>query len=112
MSEDGTKDHVNTILHNYLTIGKQIIVDGKNVVSAIPVTKFHFKRWPAGVVILHKGKKVTITSGLNDAEREYLAGEGKKDIQSGDLVVVYSGMEETEDGSIRHPVVIRLRTDA
>lgn len=110
--EGGEIAHVQIQLHDYLVKGKEIIVEGKLVKQALPLNRFYFKKWPAGIVIKHNGKIVTITSGLSDQEREYLAGQGKKDIESGILTAVYGGMEETEDGSIRHPFVTRLRTDA
>ena len=54
---------------------------------------------------------VRVASGLTDEDRAWLAtDEAAKAIAEGALVAVVSGMEVTED-SIRHPRLIRLRTD-
>ena len=110
--EDDSVEYKEILLHSYLVNGKQIVIDGKNVKQAMPVNRFFFRKWPAGVVINQAGKEITITSGLSDDDRAYLAEQGKIDINNGDLTVVYGGMEPTEDGSVRHPFVVRMRTDA
>jgi len=105
-------EYKEILLHDYLIKGKQISIDGRNIKQALPVTKFYFKKWPAGVVVRHNGKEVTISSGLSDDDRQYLLENGIEAIANKELVAVYSGMEETEEGSIRHPFLIRLRNEA
>lgn len=76
-----------------------------------PVTKPYCCGWKSGIVINHNGNLVRVASGLTDEDREWLAtDEAEKLIANGTLTAVVSGMEITED-SIRHPRLIRLRTD-
>ena len=76
----------------------------------IPVTKFYFYGWPGAIVVDYKGKEVSISSGLTDEDRNWLA-HTPENIALGEVYATISAMEETEDGSLRHPVLIRLRTD-
>ena len=76
----------------------------------IPVTKFYFYGWPGAIVVDYKGKEVSISSGLTDEDRDWLA-HSVQSIETGEVYATISAMEETEDGSLRHPVLIRLRTD-
>lgn len=76
----------------------------------IPVTKFYFYGWPGAIVVDYKGKEVSISSGLTDEDRNWLA-HAPENIALGEVYATISAMEETEDGSLRHPVLIRLRTD-
>jgi len=110
--EDESMEYVEMMLHDYLVKGKQIVVAGKNVKQAMPITRFYYKKWPAGVTIVHNGKQVTLASGLTDEDRIYLTQQGKTDIQNRALTAVYSGMEPTEDGSVRHPYLVRFRDEA
>lgn len=76
-----------------------------------PITKFYYYGWPGAIKVDYNGKQVSISSGLSDSDREWLASdEGQEKIEKG-LIAVISGMEQTADGSIRHPVLVRLRTD-
>lgn len=78
-----------------------------------PITKPYYNGWKNGVVVDNKGTKVRITSGLTDDDREWLASsEAASLIKQGQLVAVATCMEITEDGSLRHPRLVRLRTDA
>ena len=77
-----------------------------------PVTKPYYYGWRSGIMVNHNGNLVRVASGLTDEDRAWLAtDEAAQAITEGRLVAVISGMEITED-SIRHPRLIRLRTDA
>lgn len=71
------------------------------------ITKFAFYNWPGAITVDYKDKEVSISSGLTDDDRAWLAEQ--KSVNG--IYGVISAMEETEDGSLRHPVLIRLRTD-
>lgn len=82
------------------------------VYEAYPVTKFWFYGWAGAINVVYKGKVVSVSSGLTDEDREWLMSNDAIDcIRQGKLTAVISAMEETADGSLRHPVLIRLRTD-
>ena len=83
----------------------QYFIDGE------PVTKPYFMGWENGIVVDVNGNNVNVTSGLTDEDREWLSTEAAKDmIANGELWAVISGMEISEK-SIRHPRLIRLRTE-
>lgn len=75
------------------------------------VTKPYYYGWKNGIIINYNGNLVRVTSGLTDADREWLAtDEAAKMLINNELFAVVSGMEITQD-SIRHPRLIRIRTD-
>ena len=77
-----------------------------------PVTKPYWHCWKNGVIVDNNGTSVRVTSGLTDEDREWLAtAEAKIAILNKQLYAVVSAMEVTEDGSLRHPRLIRLRID-
>ena len=81
-------------------------------IDGVPVTKPYFNGWRSGIIVNHNNNLVRVASGLTDEDRAWLATEeAAQAILEGRLVAVISGMEITED-SIRHPRLIRLRTDA
>lgn len=80
-------------------------------INGVAVTKPYYYNWYNGVVVVHNGNYVKVTSGLTDDDREWLASEEAWDaIDENRLYAVISGMEITED-SIRHPRLVRLRMD-
>lgn len=80
-------------------------------IDGVAVTKPYYYNWYNGVVVVHNGNYVKVTSGLTDDDREWLTTEEATDaIDQNKLYAVVSGMEITED-SIRHPRLIRLRVD-
>ena len=85
----------------------------KFFIDGEPVTKPYFYGWKNGVVVDHMGTKVRVTSGMTDADREWLASEEAQTLLgSGSIYAVVSAMEvDKESGSLRHPRLIRLRTD-
>lgn len=87
-------------------------IDQESGLTWEPVTKPYWNNWANGVVVRHNDNLIRVTSGLTDEDREWLATDAAKcAINNGTLIAVVGGMEITED-SIRHPRLIRLRTDA
>lgn len=76
------------------------------------VTKYYYYGWAGSIVVELSGNKVRVSSGLSDDDRQYLTTpEAKELIKNGKLYAEVSAMEVTEDGSLRHPTLTRLRTD-
>lgn len=76
------------------------------------VTKPYFYGWKNGVVVDFNGVKVSVASGLTDADREWLAtDEAATLISNGELYAEVKAMSVNDLGSLRHPVLIRLRND-
>lgn len=102
VDKDGQHKLVNTTLDYLFEHG----------IEGVPVTKPYFYGWRSGIMVNHNNNLVRVASGLTDEDRAWLAtDEAAQAIAEGRLVAVISGMEITED-SIRHPRLIRLRTDA
>lgn len=78
-----------------------------------PVTKYYFNRWKSGVVVDFNGTLVYAASGCTDEDAQYLATDIAQElIRNHKLYAVIRGMEiERDTGSIRHPVLVRLRED-
>lgn len=81
------------------------------------VTKQYYLGHKAGVIVDYKGNEVKITSGANDEDRAWLAtDEAKQMIESGELFCDATAMEifknvDNDKLSLRHPVLLKLRTD-
>lgn len=77
------------------------------------VTKPYFYGWMNGIVVeLDDGTTCEVTSGLTDADREWLAtDEAKKTIENGELYAVIQAMQINTLGKLRHPALVRLRND-
>lgn len=76
------------------------------------VTKPYYYGWKNGIVVNNNGTFVKVTSGLTDNDREWLATQEAADLlKNNQLYAVVSAMEITPDGSLRHPRLIRIRTD-
>lgn len=77
----------------------------------IAVTKPYFNGWKNGLECEYEGRLFSVTSGLTDADREWLAtSEARAAIDAGKLYAVCSAMELTQD-SVRHPYLVRIRDD-
>ena len=101
---------IDTIKPNKLYEGKELD-SWEYFINGVAVTKPYYYDWKNGVVIVHNGNYIRVTSGLTDEDREWLASdEAWEAIDNNKLYAVVSGMEITPD-SIRHPRLIRLRTD-
>ena len=77
------------------------------------VTKPHFYGWMNGIIVeLEDGTTCEVTSGLTDADREWLATqEAAESIAQGDLYAVIQAMQINTLGRLRHPALVRLRND-
>lgn len=87
---------------------KTDLLNMRNLGRIMPVTKPYYNNWKNGVIVSLNGNPVSVTSGLTDHMREYLARpETLEDIKNGKVFAIISGMEKTEK-SIRHPIFIDL----
>ena len=78
----------------------------------VPVTKPYFFGWHMGVRFEYNGVVCDASSGLTDADREWLGTkEAQNIIKNGELYVTIRAMQEASLGGLRHPVIVRLRTD-
>ena len=77
-----------------------------------PVTKPYFFNWINGIVVqLPDGNTTSVTSGLTDADREWLATyQAKLEIESRNLFAVIKAMSYNDKGKLRHPYLVKLRT--
>ena len=77
-----------------------------------PVTKPYFMGWKNGVNVDFNGVTVSVTSGLTDEDREWLATEqAAQMIANGELFAEIKAMSVNSQNSLRHPILIRLRND-
>lgn len=82
------------------------------VIDGECVTKPYFYGWHMGVRFEYNGVMCDASSGLTDADREWLGtSEAQEQIQNGELYVTIRAMQESALKSLRHPVIVRLRTD-
>ena len=77
-----------------------------------PVTKPYWMGWMNGVIVDNGGTEVRVTSGLTDEDREWLATDEARIALENGLVATVTCMEITSDGSLRHPRLVRIRTEA
>lgn len=79
--------------------------------SYTAVTKPYYYGWKNAIRCTYEGREFSVASGLNDEDRAWLAtSEAQELIKHGKLYAVVSAMEFTKD-SVRHPYLVRLRTD-
>ena len=76
-----------------------------------PVTKPYYYGWINGVIVqLPDGNTTSVTSGLTDADREWLAtDQAKIEIESGNLFAAVKAMSFNDKGRLRHPYLVKLR---
>lgn len=87
-------------------------INGSSCLSAIPVTKPYAMGWKNGVIVDFNGVNVSVTSGLTDADREWLASNAAAEmIESGELFAEVKAMSVNDKLSLRHPALVRLRND-
>lgn len=100
---------VDTIAANKDYQGKEIDsweywIDGK------PVTKPYYYGWKMGIRVDFNGTMVDVSSGLTDADREWLASSQAAElIEIGQLYATIKAMQVASLGGLRHPVVKKLR---
>lgn len=79
----------------------------------IPITKPYYYGWKNGITImLPSGIECDVTSGLTDADREWLATpEAVQQIALHQVWAEIAAMSINDKGKLRHPYLVRLRTD-
>ena len=87
--------------------------DWKYKIDGINVTKPYFMGWKNGItVMLPSGITTDVASGLTDDDRAYLAtAEAQAKIAAGELWAEVKAMSINDLGKLRHPALVRLRTD-
>ena len=92
---------------------EKLYQSGKNCWQQIPVTKPYFMGWKNSItVILPSGITTDVASGLTDDDRAYLATpEAQAKIAAGELWAEVKAMSINDLGKLRHPALVRLRTD-
>ena len=82
-------------------------------IRSVPVTKPYFMGWKNGItVMLPSGITTDVASGLTDDDRAYLATpEAQAKIAAGELWAEVKAMSVNDLGKLRHPALVRLRTD-
>lgn len=106
---------INTIEPNKFYAGDysaiwqyKVIEDGCEIL----VTKPYAMGWKNGVTVDFNGVAVEVTSGLTDEDREWLAtDEARKQIEAGELYAEVKAMAVNSQNSLRHPSLVRLRSD-
>lgn len=84
----------------------------KYVIDGVPVTKPYYNGWKNGVNVDFNGVIVSVTSGLTDTDREWLATkEAAELIANGELYAEIKAMSVNSQDSLRHPCLVRLRND-
>lgn len=76
-----------------------------------PVTKPYYYGWANGIIVqLPDGNTTSITSGLTDEDREWLATyQAKLEIESENLFAVVKAMSYNDKGRLRHAYLVKLR---
>lgn len=82
-------------------------------IDGINVTKPYYMGWKNGItVVLPSGITTDVASGLTDDDRAYLATpEAQAKIAAGELWAEVKAMSVNDLGKLRHPALVRLRTD-
>lgn len=80
--------------------------------DGVAVTKPYYYGWKNGITVEFNNTTCDVASGLTDADREWLAtSEAAEKIKNGELFAVVKAMSENDKGRLRHPYLVRLRTD-
>lgn len=82
-------------------------------IDGVNVTKPYYMGWKNGItVMLPSGITTDVASGLTDDDRAYLATQEAQDkIAAGELWAEVKAMSVNDLGKLRHPALVRLRTD-
>lgn len=85
----------------------------RKTIPGVPVTKPYYMHWKNGItVMLPSGITTDVASGLTDDDRAYLATpEAQAKIAAGELWAEVKAMSVNDLGKLRHPALVRLRTD-
>lgn len=81
--------------------------------DGMAVTKPYYMGWKNGItILLPSGLTTDVASGLTDDDRAYLATEvARQAIAAGELWAEVKAMSINDKGALRHPALVRLRTD-
>ena len=80
--------------------------------DGVAVTKPYYYGWKNGITVEFNNTTCDVASGLTDADREWLTTpEAAEKIKNGELFAVVKAMSENDKGRLRHPYLVRLRTD-
>ena len=87
--------------------------DWQYKIDGVNVTKPYYMGWKNGItVMLPSGITTDVASGLTDDDRAYLATQEAQDkIAAGELWAEVKAMSVNDLGKLRHPALVRLRTD-
>lgn len=87
--------------------------DWQYKIDGVNVTKPYYMGWKNGItVMLQSGITTDVASGLTDDDRAYLATQEAQDkIAAGELWAEVKAMSVNDLGKLRHPALVRLRTD-
>lgn len=87
--------------------------DWQYKIDGVNVTKPYYMGWKNGItVMLPSGITTDVASGLTDDDRAYLATpEAQDKIAAGELWAEVKAMSINDLGKLRHPALVRLRTD-
>ena len=87
--------------------------DWQYKIDGVNVTKPYYMGWKNGItVMLPSGITTDVASGLTDDDRAYLATpEAQDKIAAGELWAEVKAMSVNDLGKLRHPALVRLRTD-
>ena len=85
----------------------------KYSIDGVLVTKPYYMGWKNGVNVDFDGTIVSVTSGVSDEDKEWLATEEAQEmIKNGELYAEVKAMSVNSQDSLRHPVLVkRLRND-
>jgi ATP-dependent DNA ligase len=80
--------------------------------DGVAVTKPYYMGWKNGIIVDFNDTQVSVTSGLSDEDREWLATtEAQEMINKGALYAEVKAMSVNSRDSLRHPALVRLRPD-
>ena len=89
-----------------------LIESWKYFKDGVAVTKPYYYGWKNGITVEFNNTTCDVASGLTDTDREWLATpEAAEKIKNGELFAVVKAMSENDKGRLRHPYLVRLRTD-
>lgn len=86
-------------------------IDREAYLEWSPVTKPYYFDRAVGVVVDYNGVLVSITSGCTDELGEYLMTEEAQNLIKNDLLFAQvKAMMTSQNGALRHPVLVNIRT--
>ena len=103
---------IGTLEPEQFSKGDTNIDDWSYVEDGRKLTKAYANNWKAGVKVLYNGVEVSVASGMTEDDKQWLSTpEAIEAIEKGKLIAVVRAMQVNTLGSLRHPVLVRLRND-